>query len=339
MNIKFQNSLNRVPQKCPPIWFMRQAGRYHQHYQNLRAQHGFMELCVNPDLATEVTMGPIEDFDFDVAILFSDLLFPLQALGMGLRYEPGPVLDWHLTSEEDLKKLADPIKSVAQLMFQQEALLKIRKVLPESKSLIGFVGGPWTLFSYAVEGSHQGGLIQTKKNLSLYPKFCQILMPLLLENIQLQIDGGAEMVMIFDTAAGDLDPQTFKDVVLPELEQLIQKFPNRLAYYAKNTQPCYLQGTSLLKDPWAGLGFDHKWNLTECFKLRNSGFVQGNFDQHLLFQKSNDFQNSLKKYLEPFQAMSPEARAGWVCGLGHGVLPATPEQNVRDFVKIVRESF
>ena len=88
-NVKFQNAINHLPQNVPPIWFMRQAGRYHRHYQKLRAQHSFMELCKNPELAAAVALGPIQDFDFDVSILFSDLLFPLEALGMGLTYGDG----------------------------------------------------------------------------------------------------------------------------------------------------------------------------------------------------------------------------------------------------------
>src|SRR3954468_10410639 len=103
MNQKFQNSLKRVPQATPPIWFMRQAGRYHQHYQALRAKHSFMELCKVPELAAEVAMGPIQDFDFDVAILFSDLLFPLEAMGMGLHYDPVPRLEWQLDESNIIK--------------------------------------------------------------------------------------------------------------------------------------------------------------------------------------------------------------------------------------------
>src|SRR6516162_5335748 len=99
MNERFQNALKRKAQEIPPIWMMRQAGRYHSHYQKLRAKYDFMELCKNPELASEVAMGPIMDFDFDVAILFSDLLFPLEALGMGLKYDPAPRLHRRLTSE------------------------------------------------------------------------------------------------------------------------------------------------------------------------------------------------------------------------------------------------
>jgi len=104
-NIKFQNAIKKIPQDTPPIWFMRQAGRYHSHYQALRKQHSFEELCKAPELASEVAMGPIQDFDFDVAILFSDILFPLEALGMGLKYtEEGPRLSFQL-DQYSVKKL------------------------------------------------------------------------------------------------------------------------------------------------------------------------------------------------------------------------------------------
>ena len=95
-NQRFRKALQGEPQKIPPIWFMRQAGRYHRHYQSLRKVHSFKELCKNPKLAAQVALGPIEDFDFDVAILFSDILFPLEALGMGLEYNPGPRLSFRL---------------------------------------------------------------------------------------------------------------------------------------------------------------------------------------------------------------------------------------------------
>ena len=98
-----QQAIARRNPGRPPVWFMRQAGRYHRHYQRLRARHDFIELCKRPQLAVEVTLGPIEDFGFDAAILFSDLLFPLEAMGMGLRYEPGPKLDWHLRHTSDVR--------------------------------------------------------------------------------------------------------------------------------------------------------------------------------------------------------------------------------------------
>lgn len=337
MNEKFQKALRREPQSVPPIWFMRQAGRYHKHYQALRAKHSFMEMCKDPKLAAQVALGPIEDFDFDVSILFSDLLFPLEAMGMGLKYEPAPELGWHLT-ETTLRKLKTVGEALPDLEFQKQAAIETRKVLPKSKSLIGFIGGPWTLFAYAVEGSHKGGLEEAKKNLRLFKPFCEVLLPLLVENIRLQLDGGAEIVMLFDTAAGELSPAVYREYVVPALRALAVKYPKKLGYYAKGVQGAHLRDP-LFSDTslFAGLGFDHRWEITDALTTYKVGFVQGNFDQSLLFQAPNEFKIQALRYLEAVKKLSLEERAGWVSGLGHGVLPATPEENVRELVRLVRE--
>jgi uroporphyrinogen decarboxylase len=337
MNVRFHNALKGIAQPTPPIWFMRQAGRYHSHYQKMRQAHSFMDLCKNPKLAAEVALGPIQDFDFDVAILFSDLLFPLEALGMGLKYDPAPELGFRLTADT-LKKLRPLGAALDDLHFQQEALEETRRVLPADKSLIGFVGGPWTLFSYAIEGEHKGNLIAAKSSLPLFEAFCERLMPLLEANIELQLAGGAEVVMLFDTAAGELTPRIFRHLVQKHLLQLAHRFPDRLAYYSKGTTADHLvdlrRETSLV-----GFGFDHRFDLPALLKTNAHGFVQGNFDQSLLFAAPGEFEKLLRDYLTEFLTLSRAQRRHWVCGLGHGVLPATPEANVRTFIKTVREVF
>lgn len=344
-NKKFENALNRVSQKTPPIWFMRQAGRYHKHYQNLRSKNSFMDLCKKPELASEVALGPIMDFDFDVSIMFSDLLFPLEALGMGLQYtDKGPKLAWSL-NRDNLNQLLNVDKALEGLQFQKDVLELTRSKLPSDKSLIGFVGGPWTLFVYACEGSHSGSLIASKTQLDVFAIFCEILVPLLVENIRLQLDGGAEVVMIFDTAAGELSPEIYEQWVVPQLCKIASHFPRQVAYYSKGTTPYHFGGIhnsgAISTVAWAGFGFDHRFDLADILKNThsgfNSGFVQGNFDQALLFLPPEKFEFQLKKYLEKFECLSIDERAGWVCGLGHGILPATPEENVRNFVRIVRE--
>lgn len=336
-NEKFKNACLRKAQKTPPVWMMRQAGRYHKHYQGMRKQHSFVELCKTPKLAAEVALGPVEEFDFDVSILFSDLLFPLEGLGMGLKYDPAPELEWYLDTVDDFKKMNSVDKAFETLQFQEEALRETRKVLPEDKSLIGFVGSPWTLFVYAVAGSHKGSLIEVKKRLSLFPAFCEMIAPLMEKNIELQLRGGAEKVMVFDTAAGELACQDYWHLLHPYLLDLSKTFAGQLGYYSKNTLPGHLH-TLWDKSKFAGFGYDHRWHLTDWMN-KGEGFVQGNFDQSQLFQKPDEFEKSLRDFLKPFQEMSEEDRAGWVCGLGHGVLPKTPEENVKNFVKIVRESF
>lgn len=334
---KFINAINRKAQTVPPIWMMRQAGRYHKHYQALRAKHSFMDLCKNAELAAEVALGPVAEFDFDVSILFSDLLFPLEALGMGLEYtDAGPKLGWHL-NPQNFVNLKSPKDALEGLLFQKDAMKLTRERIPKDKSVIGFVGGPWTLFVYAVEGSHKGSLVESKRYLSLFPKFCQIMVPLLIENIRLQFEGGAEVVMIFDTAAGELDPYLFKNLVAPSLAQMAASFPKRMGYYSKGTMMDHYETPHLQSDVWAGRGFDHRWAIEKNLKSFSTGFVQGNFDQSLLHADSSEFEKLLREYLKPILAGGIDSRTGWVCGLGHGVLPKTPEKNVKRFVEVVRE--
>ncbi len=336
-NERFHNALARRSQETPPIWFMRQAGRYHKHYQELRSQHSFMDLCKVPKLAAEVALGPIRDFDFDIAILFSDLLFPLEALGMGLSYDPAPKLGWHL-NEDTIGRLRSVDEALPGLEFQQAAMECTREQLPKDKSLIGFVGGPWTLFAYAVEGEHKGSLVESKRLLRLFEPFCETLVPLLEQNIELQLKGGAELVMLLDTAAGELDPFIFRTRVVPHLRQLVEKFPGQLGYYSKGGTAAHYQD-SLFKagSGLAGLGFDHRWDINDLLVQHQVGFVQGNFDQALLFLPADEFKMEAERYLMNVRSLPVEKRAGWVCGLGHGVLPKTPEENVRTFVRLVRE--
>ena len=354
---RLHNALARRPQSTPPIWLMRQAGRYHKHYQALREKYSFMDLCKRPELAAEVALGPVLDFDFDAAILFSDLLFPLEALGMGLEYtDRGPQLEWRL-NEQTISQLRSVEEARPHLLFQGDAVRATRERLPSNRSLIGFIGGPWTLFAYAVEGSHKGSLIESKKLIALFPRFCEVMVPLLARSIELQLNSGAELVMIFDTAAGELSPNVFKAEIVPQLRVLTEKvsfeslskeprsdemlhriptglFPEAsIGYYSKGTQPAHLRH-ALFTDGFAGIGVDHRWDLREAFDLFPKGFVQGNFDQALLLCEPAELKRQLRGYLEP---LVNHSRAGWVCGLGHGVLPDTPEDNVKLFVDTIRE--
>ena len=333
-NQRFQNALQRIPQATPPIWLMRQAGRYHGHYQELRRQYSFIDLCRIPEVAAEVARGPVADFGFDAAILFSDLLFPLEAMGMGLEYtDGGPRLGWHLTADnvDRLRTVDEAWEGVA---FQGEAVRRTREVLPADRSLLGFVGGPWTLFTYAVEGRHSGVLAPSKRLIGIFAEFCDRLVPLLARSIDDQYANGAEAVMVLDTAAGELSPELYHDLVVPQLERLVRACRRAPGYYSKGTQPAHLRHAIFTDGSLAGIGVDYRWEMREALEMFRHGFVQGNFDPALLLLDESDYLPLLLRWLEGLQDVP---RAGWICGLGHGVLPGTPEGNVRKFVQLVRE--
>lgn len=333
-NQRFQNALQRVPQATPPIWLMRQAGRYHGHYQELRRQYSFIDLCRIPEVAAEVARGPVADFGFDAAILFSDLLFPLEALGMGLEYtESGPRLGWSL-DRASLGRLRTVDEAWPRLLFQGEAVRRTREVLPADRSLLGFVGGPWTLFTYAVEGKHSGALAPSKRLLGLFDDFCDRLVPLLIRSIDDQYAQGAEAVMILDTAAGELSPEIYHDLIVPQLARLVAGCRQAPGYYSKATQPAHLRHDLFTDGRLAGIGVDYRWEMREALGMFTKGFVQGNFDPALLQLDEVELEPRLRRWLA---GLENAPREGWICGLGHGVLPGTPEGNVRKFVQMVRE--
>ena len=335
---KFARAVAGEPTGSPPIWLMRQAGRYQRSYQALRQQHSFEALCRTPELAAAVTLAPIREFDFDAAILFSDLLFPLEALGFGLSYDDGPPkLDGRLTMER-VRAFRGLEEALTRLQFQKDAMAAARAAVPGEKALLGFVGGPWTLFVYATEGSHAGALARAKSSPGLYRAFATRMVPLLRENIRLQIEGGADVVMIFDTAAGEVEPGSFREEIAPDLLALPTAFPGRLGYYSKSVHPSQL--AALVSAPWAGMGFDWRWDLASLLSNRSTpGFVQGNFDPALLLREGADLDHAFDAFLAPLRRLDPETRRGWICGLGHGVLQGTPEDHVRKLVRAVREAF
>ena len=144
--------------------------------------------------------------------------------------------------------------------------------------------------------------------------------------------------MVFDTAAGELSPAVFKTEVQPYLTHLAQKFPGKLGYYSKGTTSAHV-GELRQMTSFAGFGLDHRFELSEELKRQGTGFLQGNFDQALLFCSPEEFESRLDQYLKPLSLLTPEQRRFWVCGLGHGVLPGTPEVNVARFVQKIREVF
>lgn len=328
-----------------PVWFMRQAGRYHSHYQKIKAESDFMTMCKNPDLACEVTMGPIEDFNFDAAILFSDLLFPLEQLGMGLSYHSGPpTLELSIGSIKEIESLKLIAPAAKFYQFQKDALAKLKQRLPKDKSLLGFVGAPFTLYAYAAEGAHSGGLTETKKGLydGRFHAFMERLLPELIENMKIQAEGGADHLCLFDTAAGELSLMDFKRFLLPSLKKVTAAFkkayPNKkIIYYSKFTNLSYLE--SIEDENIDVLGIDWRVNLSDALlRLSNNYYIQGNIDPAWLHLSWNDLEFNLRFFLSELTRKGVNFDR-WVMGLGHGVMIKTPEENVKKAVELIHSEF
>lgn len=337
-------ALNRRNDGRPPVWMMRQAGRYHSHYQLLKRYNDFISLCRKPGLAAETAMGPIHDFNFDAAILFSDLLFPLEAMGMGLKYDPGPKLDFHLRTLSDVQRLTGGAERAVQLQFQADAVKLTRARLRGDKGLIGFVGGPFTLYVYAAAGSHEKAqdAVAGIHN-GVYSAFNEKLLDLLAHNMAMQSRAGAECVALFDTAAGEIDVDTYKQHVVPVLADLLARFRRLdaitpVTYYSRGTGPAYWDALQDL--PFQCLGIDWRHDLAEVLRRYGDRWaIQGNVDPEWLHLPSGALEQRLREYFGRIRALPPQLRRGWICGLGHGVLQRTPEANVRGFVCLQREIF
>lgn len=337
-------ALHRRNTGRPPVWFMRQAGRYHSHYQMLKRQVDFLTLCKDPQYAAETAMGPVHDFNFDAAILFSDLLFPLEVMGMGLRYDPGPKLDFHLRSTADVARLQGGAALADGLSFQAEAMALTRRRLRGDKGLIGFVGGPFTLYVYAAAGSHERApdALPGLAN-GTYEAFNDKLLDLLAANMALQARAGAEVIAVMDTAAGEIDADLYGAKVVPVLADLLQRFrrldPNTpVLYYSRGTGPAHWDCLAGL--PIAALGIDWRHDMPEVLRRYGDRYaIQGNVDPQWLHLPAAELEARLRAWFAPMLALPPEARRGWICGLGHGVLQHTPEANVRLFLRLQRELF
>ncbi|MAZ46974.1 MAG: uroporphyrinogen decarboxylase [Halobacteriovoraceae bacterium] len=337
----FEDRVQNSGKTQVPVWFMRQAGRYHDHYQNLKKTYDFMTLCKDPKLACEVTMGPIEEFDFDAAILFSDLLFPLEQLGMGLTYNPGPILEKKLEKLEDISSLPTNTNK-DYFNFQKEACELLKKELPANKTLLGFVGAPFTLYAYAVEGSHAGSLFSSKTGLydGRYEAFCERLLPNVLDEMILQAQGGADAVCIFDTAVGELTVEDFKNFALPKIKFLTRefkaKFPNtKIVYYSRNTHKEHLR--AIQDDNIDVMGVDWRHNLAEVInEFGKDYYIQGNFDPCWLGLPWETLENKLASF---YQSLEGADLSRWICGLGHGVLRWTPQENVAKTVEYIHKNF
>ena len=316
----------------PPVWLMRQAGRYMEEYRAVRSKVTFLELCKSPELCTEVTLQPIRAFGFDNAILFSDILIPIEPMGVKLDFNPAPVIANPVRTLADADKLReiDPKKDVPFVMETVKMLVKALDV-----PLIGFSGAPFTLACYMVEGSGSKNFEHIKILMHTDPKAYSVIMEKLtnstLKYLQAQIDSGAQIVQMFDTWAGVVSPYDYEKFIFPYVKHIADNIKGApLIYFAKDSFSFFNIIGNL---NCAGIGVDWKSTLTDADERLGKGkfVLQGNFDPVLLFGSKEAIKETALKILDEGKKLK-----GHIFNLGHGILPTTPRENVDYLVKIVK---
>jgi uroporphyrinogen decarboxylase len=317
---------------------MRQAGRYMSEYRALRAQHSLLELCRTPDLATEVTLQPVRRIDLDAAILFSDLLLPLEP--MGIRFDfvhgEGPAIEHPLQSEADIDRLRrfEPREALSHVL---ETIRQVQIELGGRVPLIGFAGAPFTLASYAIEGGHSSSFARTKALMygapAAWHRLCEILADSVADYLVAQVEAGVNAVQVFDSWVGALNARDYREFMLPHSRRIFEA----LSPYDVPTIHFGVGTGSILSElREAGgsvIGTDWRTPLDEAWQ--RIGFdraIQGNLDPTLLL-------GPLDRALSAADDVLARAagRPGHIFNLGHGILPTTPVEHVQALARHVHQ--
>ena len=336
---KLLHSLSGNKTSHPPIWFMRQAGRYLPEYLKLRQNSSsFLEFCYNPDLAVEATLQPIQRYAFDAAILFSDILVIPDALGQYVTFKEGegPVLTPIRSSDDlsllSLSKISDHLEPV------METIRGVVSEVPENIAVIGFCGGPWTVAVYMVEGrsktNHEIVRSWSVKDPEGFSQLINLITDASIEYLLQQIKNGVEVVQIFDSWAGVLDKDGFYKWVIEPTKRIVEaiwsvypKFPiigfprlagNLILDYVVETKVCAVGLDQTVSLSWA------------ANKLQRKCALQGNLDNMVLVEGGNQLKKSINNILEKLND------GPFIFNLGHGVLPSTPPVHVSDAIEIIK---
>lgn len=329
------------PSARPPLWLMRQAGRYLPEYRELRAKAGsFLDLCYTPELAAEVTLQPIRRFGFDAAILFADILLIPQALGQGLAFKEneGPVLD-AIRGAAELTKL-NPQGIHGRLGPVYEAVSRIKAALPADCTLIGFAGAPWTVATYMLEGrgstDHAAAKTWAFGNPEALSRLIDILVEATVAYLGRQIEAGAEVVQLFDTWAGVLPEAEFRRFCLDPVRCIVAAVKEK---YPAVPVIAFPRGAGVLLDGYAAatgadaLGLDYTVPLSFARdRLWPKTVVQGNLDPRLLVVGGQAMADGVHRLLQSFQGRNH------IFNLGHGIVPETPVRHVEELVRLVKGS-
>jgi uroporphyrinogen decarboxylase len=334
MNDRFLRACRREPVDRTPLWIMRQAGRYLPEYRALRSQHDFLTVCRTPELAMEVTLQPLRRFPLDAAILFSDILVPVEALGVPMTFSPGPTLAEPIRTRAQVEALT--LRPAAEVVpYVAEAVRMLRRELDGRTPLIGFCGAPWTLAAYLVEGRGKEGFSAVKTMLYRDPatlgRLLETLAAGMADYLALQIRAGAQAVQIFDSWAGLLGPAAFRQFSLPFVRHIVDEIrPLGVPIiYFVNAAPHLLE---IAAESGADvLGLCWRTPLDEAARrVGPSVALQGNLDPHVLFAGADVVRREATAVLDRVAG-----RPGHIMNLGHGIMPETPVASVEALVEAV----
>jgi len=320
-----------------PVWFMRQAGRYMKEYRAVRKHHSLLEICKQPKLAAEVTITAAEALGVDAAIIFADLLLPFEVMGLRFHFAAGegPVIEAPLRNASDIRRLHT--NRVSDLSYVSEAVKLVVRHFGDKLPVIGFCGAPFTLASYMVEGGGSRNYVETKKLMYCSPEAWDELMgklvAVLSEYAVQQARAGADVIQIFDSWVGCLAPDDYRRYVLSRTTELVHNVRRAgvpVIYFGTDTAmllPAMKEtGAEVIGVDWR-IALDDAWA-----SLGHRGAVQGNLDPVALFANWKELRARAEDVLR-----RAGGRPGHIFNLGHGILPDTPVENVRDLARFVRE--
>jgi uroporphyrinogen decarboxylase len=334
---RFVRACLRRPVDRTPVWFLRQAGRYMQEYRDVRKHHTLVEICKHPELAAEVTITAAEKLGVDAAIIFADLLLPLEPMGLDFEFQAGegPVVHHPVRSTEDVRALRTDRAS--DLAYVARAIEKVAAHFRDRLGIIGFCGAPYTLASYMIEGGGSRNYIHTKQIMyrdpTAWSSLLDKLVAVLTEYCQLQVQAGADVIQIFDSWVGSLglnDYCAYAFEASKRLVRTVQEMGVPVIYFGVETAGLLGQMAETGADV---IGLDWRQPLDEGWRAVGHGHaVQGNLDPITLFAPVEVLELRVMEILR-----AANGRPGHIFNLGHGIVPTTPVENVQAVVKMVKE--
>ncbi len=340
INQRFLQALRCEPLDRPPIWLMRQAGRYLPEYLQTRAAAGsFMNLCRNADLASEVAMQPLRRYQLDAAILFSDILTIPDAMGLELEFVAGegPVFNKPIRTDRDIHAL--PEQGVLEKLDYVFAVVRaMREKIGAQLPIIGFSGSPWTLACYMLEGQGTRDFATARRWLWQRPDAVQLLLDKLsqqvIDYLAAQADAGVDVLMLFDTWGGLLDEQNYRDFSLRSMRKVIQGLRQQhgldlpVMLFSKG---CHSQVEAMIEADCQGIGLDWRANIdTVMAQVNGRVAVQGNLDPTSLLADTDKIEPIIRSRFQ-----NVVRKPGYIFNLGHGLLPATNPDSVSQAIATV----